>query len=138
MSEEDIMAKIELNLKLLNSINIKLDKLVNQRTASAIVETLKKEDEIMEETTKQFNNVVKDKLESSEEVLMDTNDVMWSFETEKAVLFVKNKGNHLEQIWIPKSAIDGTYIKDGNMQNIKIHDWFKEKLSWAPFEVRKK
>jgi len=148
---EDMLSLIEFlkpyldnGLKLIGSINIKLDKLVNLRTkdmAKEIVETLKQEE------------IVNHTVEKGEEVLMDLKNVTIMASTEKALLVTKEG----LQKWVPKSTILGVFFRDYKEGKILLTDlegledgnylneveltekgaWI-DKKGWDKLEVRKR
>ena len=145
---ELLMKQQERILKFMKSINIKLDKLVNQRTivepARKIVETLKDEEKSVEETSGQFDSanrkVGTDSTDSkpSEEVLMDLVDTTVLVITDKAILVTK-KGF---QKWVPFSTMEsGVPIEEGAfLEDIELTEkgqWIHKK-GWDKLEVRKR
>lgn len=105
MSEEDF----KMIIKLLGSINSKLDKLVNLRSkdmAKEIVETLKEEDK-----ENPINSTEAPKKETTEEVLMDLEEVTINVITSRALLVTK-KG---KQKWVPISTLKDNYILSKQM-----------------------
>lgn len=137
--------KLDMIIKLLGSINIKLDKLVNRETiekpAKKIVETLKQEE------------IVNHTVEEGEVVLMDLKNVTIMASTEKALLVTKEG----LQKWIPKSTILGVFFRDWKEGKILLTDltgledgdylneveltekgaWIAKK-GWDKLEVRKR
>lgn len=86
--------------------------------------------------------VVETKITTTEEVLMDPNEVTVIFKTDKSYLVTK-KGF---QKWIAFSLItnfasdrykEGDYIEEIHIKEDKAA-WFNEKKSWEPLKVRKR
>ena len=143
---------IENGLKILGSINIKLDKLVNQETiekpAKKIVETLKaEEDETLVKpqkspsmaTTGLNTSEMAADSKPSDVVLMDLKGVTIMVVTDKAILVIK-KGF---QKWIPLSCVvdeedweDGLYLETITLTDAG--DKWIHKKGWDKLEVRKR
>lgn len=118
MEIEELNTKIELMMKLQQSINVKLEKLLNQKIVSEskeIVKGLKAEEDGEKEGIRPtelvgVNGVGADLHTDSKpsEILMDLKDVTIIAQTEKALL-VSKKGL---QKWVPKSTILGVFFQE--------------------------
>lgn len=151
----EIEEKLDIIFKLVKSVNLKLDKLVNQKIVSeakVIVDGLKAEDgeQSVSEGSGASGIINKDASftdsKPSEEVIMDLKEVTIIAQTEKAMLVTK-KGL---QKWIPISLLaggdpeleNGTYCEELFLREKKEgeksapEDWFPKK-PWDKLVIKK-